>query len=232
MAGVMVQTINEAVAGIAKQVAEQIADTFRKQFVFLRYEQDRLEQYSRRETVRIVGMEEETGENLNGKVMNLAESMGCGIVQTDVSVCHRVGYKRSGGSGSRPVLVRFVNRGLKYKFMKDQKMLKQKAHSVYINEDLTSFRAQMLQKIKAKKITSNFHTRDGKIFCYLKTASRGDKPIIVDTIEDLFKLGFTEAELKEMEDNLMKFSRMSQPADTAREGAVVIDGTGDTAGET
>ena len=76
MAGAMVQTINEANEGIATHVAQQIADAFRKQFVFLRYEQDRLEQYSRRESVRIVGMNEEYGEDLNGKVMDLANSLG------------------------------------------------------------------------------------------------------------------------------------------------------------
>ena len=143
-----------------------------------------------------------------------------------------MGYKRNGGNGSRPVLVRFANRGAKNKFMKDKKKLKEKARSVYINEDLTAFRALMLQKIKAKNIhvTSNFHTRDGKIFCYLKSANRGDKPVIVDSIEDLFKLGFTEDELREMEDNLMKGSRVYQSTDAENDSTIAGAGTGDSGG--
>ena len=68
----------------------------------MRYENDRLEQYSRRETIRVVGVKEEEGWIASRRYWVFSKL----LVQTDISVVHRTGDRNRKG---RPILVRFVS---------------------------------------------------------------------------------------------------------------------------
>ena len=69
------------------------------------------------------------------------------VSEADISVCHRSGpfNMRGGGrDGKRPVLCRFVARVRKTNVMRGKKQLKAKQeefNGVYVNEDLTPFKA-------------------------------------------------------------------------------------------
>ena len=69
----------------------------------LKYENDRLEQYSRRESLRIFGLEEPSNGNedakaLERKVLKVLNDTGAKVVANDISVMHRIGKKRSSQS--------------------------------------------------------------------------------------------------------------------------------------
>ena len=55
-----------------------------------RFEIDRLEQYSRRDSVRVCGIAETDNENTNDIVVRVAKDMGVVISPNDISVSHRV----------------------------------------------------------------------------------------------------------------------------------------------
>ena len=72
-------------------------------------EADSIEQYGRRENVRIFGVEEEQCEDVFAKVVSVAEKAGVSITPNDVSICHRL---PSGGTGSKQLIAKFVRREL------------------------------------------------------------------------------------------------------------------------
>ena len=53
---------------------------------------DALEQYSRRENVKIVGTDEKVGEDTTAIVVQVAESIGLNIKPEDISVSHRLSW--------------------------------------------------------------------------------------------------------------------------------------------
>ena len=75
----------------------------------LTYENDRLQQYSRRESVRIFGIRQadgETAEQVEQKVLAVFKEAGADIKEEDIAAVHRVGKV---GRGPRPILVKFVS---------------------------------------------------------------------------------------------------------------------------
>ena len=70
-------------------------------------EADSIEQYQRRENLRIFGVEEEPGEDVFAKVVSVAEKAGMSITKIDVSICHR---SPSGGTGPKPLIAKLERR--------------------------------------------------------------------------------------------------------------------------
>ena len=84
-----------------------VVQNLQRNLLLMRYENDRLEQYSRRETIKVVGLKEEEGEDTEQKVLGIFTAVGADITPADVSVVHRTGDRKRKG---RPILVRFVSR--------------------------------------------------------------------------------------------------------------------------
>ena len=84
-----------------------VVENLQRNLLLMRYENDRLEQYSRRETIKVVGLKEEEGEDTEQKVLEIFKAVGGDITPADVSVVHRTGDRKRKG---RPILVRFVSR--------------------------------------------------------------------------------------------------------------------------
>ena len=59
---------------------------------------DRHEQYSRRESIRVFGLEEKVGEDVEEMVLEVGRKVGINLQKRDVAACHRVG---GGERGSR-----------------------------------------------------------------------------------------------------------------------------------
>ena len=84
----------------------RINDKLRK----LAYDNDHLEQYTRRENIRIQGVKEkngETTEDLEETVVTLCKDAGVDVAASDLAAVHRVGKK---GGWHRQIIVRFVSR--------------------------------------------------------------------------------------------------------------------------
>ena len=152
------------------------------------YENDRLQQYTRRENVRISGIAEVDGENLKLKIIELGDEMGLSITERDINAVHRLGPARQ-GARSRAIIVRFFARDIKHDFLVNKNKLKDKEayRNVYINEDLTPLRSKLLQYAKRQDGVDSAYTREGKVICRIRDGSR----VTVESPDDLFKLGLT-----------------------------------------
>ena len=128
------QLMNDMATKTAERKAE--LDGLKKEVQLQKFELDRLEQYSRRESIRICGVDETTGEDTDDLVRELAADIGVTLKPEDISVSHRL----PGRPGStRPIIVKFVRRNTKTTMMKNKRKLRDaNRKGVYINDDLTS----------------------------------------------------------------------------------------------
>ena len=204
MAGFL-NSIEEKIEEKAKQSVNKITEKVQRQQLLLKYEKDALEQYSRRETLRIHGLienEGETNEELTEKLLTLCRDTGVGdIAASDISVCHRIGAKRRNGRpvANRPVLCKFVSRNIKTKVLKNKKNLagKEPYDRVYVNEDLTGLRARLFAFARKHANVEKATTSDGRILCFLKSQTERGYPVTIETVEDLFKLGENSVNYKD-----------------------------------
>ena len=105
---------------------------------------DALEQYSRRESIKIIGLAESAPGVVEDTTELVVETkIGVDVSRHDISVCHRLPGR------AKAVIAKFVRREKKIKVMKAKKQLKEIAGpKLMIFEDLTSLRSALLRELK------------------------------------------------------------------------------------
>ena len=162
---------DDEITGLREQLAvmkDQLAEVEQKN--------DDLEQYTRRNSLRISGLPEEPNENCYGKALSLANStlkLDPPLSLSDIDRTHRVGRPRPGQS--RGLLVKFATYQQRHRVMRARHVLKNTA--VFINEDLTSKRATLLWKARSAK-------REGRI----KDAWSSDGRINIRDLRDVVRV--------------------------------------------
>lgn len=168
------------------QKISKISAAVQKSALLSHYHYDKLEQYSRRENVRISGIsvnENDSSEVLQKKVCDIAKSIDVDLEPSDFTACHGVGDVRK---QPKQVLCR-LDKGKKFELMHNKKKLKNKSGSgtgsrIYVNEDLTPLRVKMLKLVKEK--FRGAYTVNGKIIVY-----QDGKRCTIDSPDDLFQVG-------------------------------------------
>lgn len=201
ISAIMLPAITTAVtSAIAKSAVDRPSfEKVKANVVVGKYETDRLEQYTRRENIRIFHLSTAEDRTLSEGVIELLNDMfhqvdkdspPCVVTSSDISVCHRVGKKPEvGASDNRPIIVRFVSRQTVFNIMKHKKVLKDmakyKAHgkSVFIAEDLTQLRLKLKDYIRERDGVSRVHTMDGNIH-----GEKNGKHFVVTSPDDLFRI--------------------------------------------
>lgn len=119
-----------------------------------------LEQYSRRNCLRIFGLPESQHEDTNEKVVNLAKSkLGVNIDPSNIDRSHRIGKPTS--TNPRPIIVKFTSYAARARFIKSRRQLK--GTNVVVKEDLTKTNQQLLQESKKHAKVKSAWSHDGKI---------------------------------------------------------------------
>ena len=170
----------------------------------LTYENDRLQQYSRRESVRNFGIrqaEGKTAEQVEQRALSVFKEAGADVKDLDIAAVYLVGKV---GRGPRPVLVKFVSRRKRSGVMEKKKSLKGRDgyQNVYINDDRTSLRAKLLALVKRLDDVDKAWTVGGTIHCTKKvlpglaTRENQRSVVVIDTPDDLFKLGLEQTDFR------------------------------------
>lgn len=212
MIGIMTTAITAGVAKLLDKGLEELnrreetrvrntPDKVLSQLKVLTYKNDRLEQYTRRENIRINGVTvdpEEDAAQTQAKAIAVMRKTGADVVDADISACHRVG-KLTGSV--RPIIVRFVSRAKRQEVMRSKKNLKGMTPKVYVNDDLTTLRARLLGYVKGLSSVDSAWTIDGRIFAKKKLPpglNAPERPVIIESPDDLFRLGEDSVDLSRL----------------------------------
>ena len=146
--------IENAVNTLKTQLQEEMTSMENRMNLKMMSEIELLENYNRRENIRIVGLPEsvsdengkfrgESCEETLQKVVELAKLSGAEVTRNDISIAHRL----PGPKGRpRPVFVRFSRRMARLDILRKKKNLRDndKTKSISVFEDLTQPRVQFL----------------------------------------------------------------------------------------
>ena len=160
------QKAREDVGSLQEVVTKQqkIIVEYRDKLDIMNQHLDSLEQYSRRNSIRITGLglsagplDMQTVVNAINQHIKLPEP----VTATEIDRAHLVGVQ---SSGDRPLLVKFATYTSKSRVLKEKSQLR--GTSVFLSEDLTKRRAMLLwhcrQARKAGTITQCW-THDGTV---------------------------------------------------------------------
>jgi len=156
---------------------------------------DDLEQYSRKDNIRIVGIADnrtpDNYENTPKKVVSFFnEALQLNLTQYDINNAHRLGPKGK-GKFSSDIIVKLSSNIVKQDIMRNRKKLKHLDHRIYINEDLTQLRASLYKKAREQVKHKHLYTawtRDGNIFVKLHDNSKATKITKEKDLADLTRL--------------------------------------------
>ncbi|KAK6169381.1 hypothetical protein SNE40_020447 [Patella caerulea] len=126
---------------------------------------DELEQYSRKNCIRVSGIKEEINENVEGKIVRVLTTIDKSLGPNSIENCHRLGRRED--NKHRQIIVRLKSYKTKVHIMTNRKMAHSAIKGVYINEDLTRYRAYVASITRwsyRQGFIAACWTRDGKIF--------------------------------------------------------------------
>ena len=152
---------------------------------------DANEQYSRRENVRISGIDEQTTSNspsTNQIVIDTCRKIGVEITERDISTSHWLPGKR------KTIIAKFIRRDTKVEIMKNKNKLTKK--DPMISEDLTRARHMILREIRDDPNIARAFTRDGNIRCVLKDSDGNEKTVTIKTPDDLKQIGWNDDDIR------------------------------------
>ncbi|KAK9680043.1 hypothetical protein QE152_g39468 [Popillia japonica] len=122
-----------------------------------------MEQYSRKNNIRIQGLKENSGEDIK-QVFNkfLSENLMIDSMGVSIDNIHRIGKNKNEDTEKhRAVLVKFTSHLDKQKILARKKLLK--TTNIRIMEDLTAARFQLFKSCKNNFGVRNVWTNNGKI---------------------------------------------------------------------
>ena len=177
-----IQELKAELTGTKKELIEIKVENARlKQMVNINaYALDSLEQYSRRENIRIYGVPEDNSNKDDGekKLFEIANALNINLNENDLQRVHRIGKKKnSSGTKPRSIIARFSSYKKRNEFLYSKSKLKQSEEyqNAFIAEDLTSLRSKLLRYVK-NECEGKFvlcHTMNGKIRMKESAAKHG-----------------------------------------------------------
>ena len=162
--------------------------------------QDRLEQYTRKNSVEIHGVPESAYSTTEEVVLKLAEALEVPITPQDVEISHKLKRK-----GNKPIIVKFANHKIKRNIYKSRAKIKNIQVSnlfpsataatrvagdriLLYEVNPTSYRKKIVNRANEMRrdgLLLSVWTLDGKV--YVRTSPEG-RPIKISELEDLENL--------------------------------------------
>lgn len=164
-----------------KQKTVNLRDKLRDEIKYNEGVANDLEQYSRRNNIRVFGLSDDvakqTSQITTEKVISvLNEKLSLNLTEADIDIAHRLGSFKLGKH--RPTIVKFVRRQTKQNVMSKGRALKNTG--VSISHDLTWLNQQVLSSLRLKDrdtVESCWYT-EGKLFANFKELASNGKTFI------------------------------------------------------
>lgn len=155
---------------------EQISDTLAQREQKLQVNEkeiNELEQYTRRNSLRIYGIHDnDRNENArmsaNKAIAMIKDKLEVPVTIADVDIAHRLGQFRE--DGNRPIIIKFVSREMKDTVLRHRRKLK--GTTFVVREDLTTKNAKLLEKVSQHANVKSAWSDNGKIIALLQSGNR------------------------------------------------------------
>lgn len=159
---------------------------------------EKSQQYNNRDSFKICGIREPTGlgpnerEDTEKTVTTFFEKARIPVPKEELSITHRLPSRDT--TRSKPLLVKLKSRILRNQVMRKKKELRDNAilkgdyPDAFIVEHLTPMRAKVAYKLRNDDTVERVWTIDGRLKVILKGTSQPDKPITVDSLEQLIQI--------------------------------------------
>lgn len=159
---------------------------------------DHIEQYSRRNNIRILGVKSTPDEDTDEIVRNVAQQIGVTLTAYDIDRSHRLrrpnnnphdvqgsyaGAARNANSSPPPIIVKFTSYKPKLQMMKNRRKLK--GSGTVIVEDLTKKNSNLLFQTSKKTNVKASWTIDGRVFALVKSTGGQEKKKLITGLPDL-----------------------------------------------
>ena len=189
-------------------------------------ENDALEQYGRRNILRVSGIPESENEDTDEIILHLASDMGVPMSSSDIDRSHRVGKPedksrtgtRKSKKSTRDIIVKFSTYNARRKLFQIRKELRttenEDLKKIFINEDLTKLRSEILfeaRNLRRVNKLNSAYSSDGKLF----VRDKQDKKYQLSSLNDLVQFGY-----------IMKPDNAGVPASTLNEAEPSTSGVG------
>ena len=164
-----------------KDYADQSSTTIEE----LKTELNNLEQYSRRNCLRITGIPEKQNEDTNNIILRMAdEKLQTPLSVQDIDRSHRIGNPNT--KGHRPIIVKFTNYSARSRFIMSRRKLK--STGIGIQEDLTARNRELLKKTSGHPKISSAWSLDGRIIAIVKGSDGSEGKRRINGFSDLNSL--------------------------------------------
>ncbi|XP_072018137.1 uncharacterized protein [Amphiura filiformis] len=175
---------------IAKEESSVDKEDLSQQFTNVDKQLNDIQQYSRRNSLRVTGIPEHLKECTDTIVKDLAkEKLGITINDSDVDRSHRVGKmneeKQDGSKKHRAILVKFTSYRSRNKVIKARSKLK--GSGITIHEDLTKQNQILLSKTGKHPGVVAAWSIDGRIFASVPSSAPGKTQTIIIRDDNDFK---------------------------------------------
>ena len=174
--------VTEALVAVRAEVdyLKTKIDTLENSLIAASIRSDDIDQYSRRDNLKIAGLIVEKNVSYADAIIEFGSQLGVHIVHTDISIAHKLPTKSKLSS----TLVRFNRRSVRNDLYLARKKIKDTLnYKIYINEDLTHRRSNLLHSLKRDELTKSAWSYNGVICCTLK-----DNDDVILTIKSPYDL--------------------------------------------
>ena len=174
--------VTEALVAVRAEVdyLKTKIDTLENSLIAASIISDDIDQYSRRDNLKIAGLIVEKNVSYADAIIEFGSQLGVHIVHTDISIAHKLPTKSKLSS----TLVRFNRRSVRNDLYLARKKIKDTLnYKIYINEDLTHRRSNLLHSLKRDELTKSAWSYNGFICCTLK-----DNDDVILTIKSPYDL--------------------------------------------
>ena len=155
-------------------------DTLENSLIAASIRSDDIDQYSRRDNLKIAGLIVEKNVSYADAIIEFGSQLGVHIVHADINIAHKLPTKSKLSS----TLVRFNRRSVRNDLYLARKKIKDTLnYKIYINEDLTHRRSNLLHSLKRDELTKSSWSYNGFICCTLK-----DNDDVILTIKSPYDL--------------------------------------------
>ena len=182
---------------VLKDNIEKLDSKYKTNIRRLHLENDRLTQYSMRDSVKIFGVPYKSGESTNDLVCRIGYSLGVGISEDDISVSHRTGHIQ--GNTPRPIVAKFTRRATKHAMLRNRGNAKHIRNDddgnpvrIFVDEQITPLRGKVCKRLRERQV--RYTTRDGKIII----DNEGSDKFIIDFPEDWDRFEMPVSEKEEL----------------------------------